>query len=68
MRSYVGFVVDTRPAPMIEVTTFAILCQADNPGTISPAIPNYQNGQLACANGTRNIETMASIVNSDISY
>lgn len=68
LRSYVGFVVDTRPAPMIEVTTFAILCQADNPGTISPAIPNYQNGQLACANGTRNIETMASIVNSDISY
>jgi type IV pilus assembly protein PilA len=55
LRSYVGFVFDTIPREMIEVTTFAILCQADNPGTISPAIPNYKTGQLACAPGTSDV-------------
>jgi hypothetical protein len=63
LRSYVGFVLDTmstESTEMIEGTRLAILCKADNPGTIYPAIPIYQNGQLACARGTSNIEQTKS--------
>jgi type II secretory pathway pseudopilin PulG len=29
-----------------------ILCQADDPGTIKPAEPTYENGKIACGQGT----------------
>lgn len=46
-KSYVGsvFIVPAK-------TTSAILCEADDRGTIEPAEPIYQNGKLICGKGT----------------
>ncbi|MEG5081225.1 type IV pilin-like G/H family protein [Microcoleus sp. AT8-B4] len=61
-KSYVGGVfvfpakkVDANAAKN-ETTTIFILCEADAQGTIKPAEPIYQNGQVACANGTRDLK------------
>ncbi|MEQ8971374.1 MAG: type IV pilin-like G/H family protein [Coleofasciculus sp. C1-SOL-03] len=35
-----------------EITTVIVLCEADTPGTIKPASPIYQNGELVCGEGT----------------
>jgi type IV pilus assembly protein PilA len=35
-----------------EINTVVILCEADTPGTIKPASPIYQNGELVCGEGT----------------
>jgi type IV pilus assembly protein PilA len=45
--SYVGgvFIVPAK-------TTSAILCEADDRGTIEPAEPIYQNGKVICGKGT----------------
>jgi type IV pilus assembly protein PilA len=47
VKSYVGgvFLVPAK-------TTSAILCEADDLGTIEPAKPIYQNGKLICGKGT----------------
>ncbi len=57
-KTYVGgvFVVPAQEvdanAATNEPTTIFILCGADYLGTIKPAEPIYQNGKVACANGT----------------
>ncbi|MEQ9624886.1 protein kinase domain-containing protein [Coleofasciculus chthonoplastes] len=61
LRSYVGFVFYSISTEAMEVTTFAILCKADNPGTIYPAIPNYETGHLVCAAGTTREGSMSSL-------
>ncbi|MEQ9550420.1 MAG: type IV pilin-like G/H family protein [Coleofasciculus sp. G3-WIS-01] len=38
-----------------EITTVAILCEADTPGSIKPTTPTYQNGELACGEGTTDL-------------
>lgn len=61
-KSYVGgvFVVPAKEvdanAAKNETTTIFILCEADDLGTIKPAEPIYQNGKIACANGTRDLK------------
>lgn len=58
VRSYVGgvFVVPATDfdadAASDEITTVAILCEADTPGSIKPVVPTYQKGELACGQGT----------------
>jgi type IV pilus assembly protein PilA len=37
------------------MTTTAILCEADSPGTIEPAEPIYQNGKVICGKGTTQV-------------
>ena len=56
--SYVGAVfavpatdVDSE-AESDEITTVAILCEADASGSIKPAAPTYQDGKLTCGEGT----------------
>ncbi|MEQ9483499.1 protein kinase domain-containing protein [Coleofasciculus sp. F4-SAH-05] len=57
LRSYVGFVFQTVLNISIhDEITSSILCKADNPGTIYPAIPNDETGHLACAPGTSEVE------------
>ena len=59
--SYVGgvFVVPAKEVePNVtkdELKTIAILCQADSPGTMKPAEPIYQNGELICGKGTTEV-------------
>ncbi|MEQ8465474.1 type IV pilin-like G/H family protein [Coleofasciculus sp. E1-EBD-02] len=59
VRSYVGgvFVVPATDvdAASDEITTVAILCEADTPGSIKPVVPTYQNGELACGEGTTDL-------------
>jgi len=61
VRSYVGgvFVVPATDvdadAASDEITTVAILCEADIPGSIKPTAPTYQKGELACGEGTINL-------------
>jgi type II secretory pathway pseudopilin PulG len=61
VRSYVGgvFVVPATDvdadAASDEMTTIAILCEADTPGSIKPASPIYQKGELACGQGTTDL-------------
>ncbi|EDX73920.1 hypothetical protein MC7420_5800 [Coleofasciculus chthonoplastes PCC 7420] len=56
--SYVGavFVVPATDvdadAASDEITTVAILCEADTPGSIKPVVPTYQKGELVCGEGT----------------
>ena len=57
-KSYVGAVflvpvkeLDTE-ADRNSKTTLAILCEADSPGTIEPAKPISQNGEVICGKGT----------------
>ncbi|MEQ9671643.1 type IV pilin-like G/H family protein [Coleofasciculus sp. G2-EDA-02] len=38
-----------------EITTVAILCEADTPGSIKPTTPTYQNGELSCGEGTTDL-------------
>jgi len=58
VRSYVGgvFVVPATDvdadAVSDKITTVAILCEANTPGSIQPAAPTYQKGELACGEGT----------------
>jgi len=54
-KSYVGGVFVRRVNPSsaeAEITTEAILCSADKPGTIPPPPPRVQNGELVCEAGT----------------
>ncbi|MEG4319848.1 MULTISPECIES: type IV pilin-like G/H family protein [unclassified Microcoleus] len=58
VKSYIGgvFLVPAFPnAPKNEMTTVAILCQADSPGTMKPAEPTYQNGKVICGKGTTEV-------------
>jgi hypothetical protein len=61
LKSYVGgvFLVpakDINPnAAKDEIKTISILCKADEPGTIKPATPTYQNGNLVCGTGTTEV-------------
>jgi len=55
LRSYVGFVSNGIHRERTRVELSAILCQANNPGTIYPSIPTYQTGHLACATGTSSV-------------
>jgi type IV pilus assembly protein PilA len=58
LKSYVGgvFLVPAYPnAPKDAMTTSAILCEADSPGTIEPAEPIYQNGKVVCGKGTTEV-------------
>lgn len=61
LKSYVGgvFVVPAKEvdvnAAKDEMTTTSILCEADNPGTIEPAKPIYQNGKVICGKGTKEL-------------
>ncbi|MEG4232764.1 type IV pilin-like G/H family protein [Microcoleus sp. Pol11C3] len=58
-KSYVGgvFLVPAKNfepnAAKEERTTTSILCEADSPGTITPAEPTYENGKIACGKGTK---------------
>lgn len=58
VRSYVGGVVVVpatdfyADAASDAITTIAILCEADTPGSIKPSAPIYQKGELACGQGT----------------
>ncbi len=55
LRSYVGgvFLIPLKQkAGKNEIRTEAILCRADNPGTITPIPPRLQNGKLFCGTGT----------------
>ncbi|MEQ8996274.1 MAG: type IV pilin-like G/H family protein [Coleofasciculus sp. B1-GNL1-01] len=61
VRSYVGGVfvvpateVDT-DAASDAITTVAILCEANTPGSIKPPAPIYQKGELACGEGTTDL-------------
>ncbi|NES23174.1 MAG: protein kinase [Symploca sp. SIO3E6] len=56
LKSYIGgvFVI---PATEFggsedELTTIAILCQANYPGNVQPQKPTYKQGKLACGSGT----------------
>ena len=61
LKSYVGgvFLVPAKNfapnAAKDEITTTSILCQADSPGTIKPAEPTYENGKIACGQGTTKV-------------
>lgn len=59
--SYVGAVV-TLPLTEVnsdavsdEITTVAILCQANTLGSIKPPAPTYQNGKFTCTQGTTDL-------------
>ena len=58
LKSYVGgvFLVPAKNfepnTAKKEITTTAILCEGDSPGTIKPAEPIYENGKIACGKGT----------------
>lgn len=61
LKSFIGGVfvvpakkVDTK-AIKDKMTTASILCDADSPGTIKPAEPTYENGKIACAQGTTKV-------------
>jgi type IV pilus assembly protein PilA len=45
------FVVPTKN----KITTISILCEADSPGTIKPAEPTYQNGNIVCGTETTKV-------------
>jgi type IV pilus assembly protein PilA len=58
LKSYVGGVFRV-PAKNFDpnaakeaITTTYILCEADFPGTVKPAEPTYENGEIACGKGT----------------
>lgn len=61
LKSYVGAVFavpshsENSKAAKDEITTVAILCEANSPGTSKPADPTYQNGVVACGSNTRDI-------------
>lgn len=62
LKSYVGGVflvpvkeVKPKAAKDGIITTISIFCQADSPGTIKPAEPTYENGKIACGQGTRQV-------------
>ncbi|MEG4810833.1 type IV pilin-like G/H family protein [Microcoleus sp. F8-D3] len=61
LKSYVGgvFLVPAKNfepnAAKEEITTTFILCEADIPGPIKPAEPTYENGKIACGQGTKEV-------------
>ncbi|MEG4107849.1 type IV pilin-like G/H family protein [Microcoleus sp. S13_C5] len=61
LKSYVGGVFLVLPknfepnAAKEEITTTFILCRADFPGTRKPAEPTYENGKIACGQGTTQV-------------
>ncbi|MEG4232765.1 type IV pilin-like G/H family protein [Microcoleus sp. Pol11C3] len=61
LKTYVGgvFLVPAKNfeqnAAKEEITTTSILCEADSPGTIKPAEPTYENGKIACGQGTTQV-------------
>jgi len=61
LKNYVGgvFLVpakDINPnAAKDEIKTISILCEADEPGTIKPSAPTYENGKIACGQGTTEV-------------
>ncbi|MEG4854114.1 type IV pilin-like G/H family protein [Microcoleus sp. B5-D4] len=62
LKSYVGGVfllpvkkVEPNAAKDGKITTISIFCQADSLGPIKPAEPTYENGKLACGQGTRQV-------------
>jgi hypothetical protein len=59
LRGYVGGVflvpakgVEPNAAKHEILTTQSIICEADSPGTIKPAEPIYENGEVVCGKGT----------------
>ncbi len=57
-KSYIGAVllVPAYPnAPKDAMTISSILCEADDRGTIKPAEPISQNGNLICSSGTKEV-------------
>ncbi|WP_293149345.1 MULTISPECIES: type IV pilin-like G/H family protein [unclassified Microcoleus] len=38
-----------------EIKTISILCKADNRSTFKPAEPTYENGKIACGEGTTEV-------------
>ncbi len=60
LKNYVGgvFVISTKTnqpnAAKNKIKTISILCETDARGTIKPAKPIYQNGNIACGKGTIN--------------
>ena len=61
LKSYVGgvFLVPVKEvdpnAATDGITTISIFCQADSAGTIKPAEPTYENGKIACGQGTTKV-------------
>jgi hypothetical protein len=61
LKSYAGgvFLVSAKifepKAAKYEITTISILCEADFPGTIKPSAPTYENGKIACGQGTTKV-------------
>ncbi|HBB36271.1 MAG TPA: general secretion pathway protein GspH [Cyanobacteria bacterium UBA8803] len=59
LQSYVGgvFLVPTTQfdGTADEISTVAILCVGNSPSTRQPAEPTYQNGVLACGEGTTDL-------------
>ena len=61
LKSYVGgvFLVSAKifapKAAKYEITTISILCGTDSPGTIKPSAPTYENGKIACGQGTTEV-------------
>ena len=61
LKSYVGgvFMVPAKDinqnAAKDEIKTASIFCEADEPGTMKPAEPTYQNGNIVCAKGTTQV-------------
>lgn len=56
-KSYVGGVLlvpvyPNDPKDAMTTSSIFILCEADAPGTLKPAEPIYQNGEVICGKGT----------------
>lgn len=64
--SYVGGVFSVSlneidpDASSSEMTTLAIICEANISGPTIPLLPTYQNGELACGEGTTDFSTIKS--------
>ncbi|MEQ9354755.1 protein kinase domain-containing protein [Coleofasciculus chthonoplastes] len=57
LRSYVGLVFEVYfDGIRYEDQRSLMLCKADNPGSIYPAIPNAETGHVACSPGTSEVE------------
>jgi len=59
-KSYVGGVLivpvdPNAPKNAMITSSISILCEADSRGTIKPAEPTYQNGEVICGKGTTEV-------------
>ena len=54
IKSYVGGVFLVR-YDRDQMTTQTIICETNYPSAIRPAVPTYQNGEIKCGNGTKDI-------------